>query len=42
MGWVAPYPATTGYIIPTMLRYADVAGDKDALERARRMLRIRG
>jgi len=37
MGWIAPYPETTGYIIPTMLRYADMAGDKDALERARRM-----
>lgn len=37
MGWVAPYPETTGYIIPTMLRYADLVGDKDAIERARRM-----
>jgi len=37
MGWIGPYPETTGYIIPTMIRYADVTGDKDALDRARRM-----
>lgn len=37
MGWVGPYPETKGYIIPTMLRYGDVMGDKDAVERARRM-----
>src|ERR1700693_1107224 len=38
MGWVGPYPETTGYIIPTMLRYADIAGDKDAIERSCRMM----
>jgi hypothetical protein len=37
MGWIAPYPETTGYIIPTMLRYADVTGDIGAVERAHRM-----
>src|SRR5690349_19251128 len=30
MGWVGPYPETTGYIIPTMLRYAELRGDSDA------------
>ena len=37
MGWVGPYPETTGYIIPTMLRYADLRGDSDAVKRAERM-----
>jgi rhamnogalacturonyl hydrolase YesR len=37
MGWIAPYPETTGYIIPTMLGYADLTGDREILERARRM-----
>lgn len=37
VGWEAPYPETTGYIIPTMLRYAATHGDSDALERAQRM-----
>jgi hypothetical protein len=37
MGWIAPYPETTGYIIPTMLRYADLTGDQDAVQRARQM-----
>src|SRR4051794_34054171 len=36
-GWVSAYPETTGYIIPTMLRYGDLTGDKDAIARARRM-----
>src|ERR1700733_8034969 len=38
MGWVAPYPETTGYIIPTMLRYADASGDDEWVERAHRMI----
>jgi hypothetical protein len=38
VGWIAAYPETTGYIIPTMLRYADLTGDADARERARRMI----
>lgn len=37
MGWIGPYPETTGYIIPTMLRYAGVMDDRDAVDRARRM-----
>ena len=37
-GWVDAYPETTGYIIPTMLRYGDLTGDQDAIDRARRML----
>jgi len=37
LGWVGPYPETTGYIIPTMLRYADLSGDEDSSQRARRM-----
>jgi hypothetical protein len=36
-GWINPYPETTGYIIPTMLRYARLTGDADCVERARRM-----
>lgn len=37
LGWVAPYPETTGYLIPTMIRYSDFSGDRDCLHRARRM-----
>lgn len=37
LGWVEPYPETTGYIIPTLLRYADLTGDSDCAARARRM-----
>jgi hypothetical protein len=37
LGWVAPYPETTGYIIPTMIRFSDLNGDEDCLNRARRM-----
>jgi len=37
LGWIAPYPETTGYIIPSMIRYAELTGDTDSLERARRM-----
>src|SRR5665213_2136061 len=36
-GWAGPYPETTGYIIPTMLRYARLASDQRALESARGM-----
>lgn len=35
--WAASYPETTGYIIPTLYRYADVVGDDQFQERARRM-----
>ncbi len=37
LGWIAPYPETTGYIIPTMLAYGELTGDRDSIERARRM-----
>lgn len=37
IGWQGPYPETTGYIIPTFLRYADRSGDSDCVSRARRM-----
>lgn len=35
--WAPSYPETTGYIIPTFYRYAELVGDKDARARARRM-----
>lgn len=35
--WAPSYPETTGYIIPTLYRYAALAGDADSRERARRM-----
>jgi uncharacterized protein YyaL (SSP411 family) len=35
--WSAPYPETTGYIIPTFLALADVRGEPQARERALRM-----
>jgi hypothetical protein len=35
--WAPSYPETTGYIIPTLYRYAALAGDGDARARARRM-----
>ncbi len=37
-GWVASYPETTGYIIPTMLEHAKLSGDNNARIRAKRML----
>jgi len=36
-GWRAPYPETTGYCIPTFLRYAGVSGDRSFFERAQAM-----
>jgi hypothetical protein len=38
LGWVAPYPETTGYTIPTMLRFRDLSGDEDCLLRAKQMV----
>jgi hypothetical protein len=35
--WAPSYPETTGYIIPTLYRYAAIAGDADSRARARRM-----
>jgi hypothetical protein len=40
-GWGSSYPETTGYIVPTLLAYADQCADgarEDARQRARRML----
>lgn len=39
LGWVAPYPETTGYLIPTLIRYSDLTGDQQYLHRAKRMSR---
>lgn len=43
-GWHAPYPETTGYIIPTLLRYAHVIGDSQvraiALDQARWIMNL--
>lgn len=36
-GWRPPYPETTGYIISTFVRYADLTGEPACLERACRM-----
>ncbi len=36
-GWVASYPETTGYIIPTMLDYAAISDSHEYFERALRM-----
>jgi len=36
-GWSTSYPETTGYIIPTFLRYAERVGEDAWRERARRM-----
>src|SRR5690349_531289 len=35
--WAPAYPETTGYIIPTLYRYAALTGDTDSAARARRM-----
>lgn len=37
-GWGTSYPETTGYIVPTMLAYAQWRGDEEVRKRARRML----
>ena len=37
-GWAPSYPETTGYIVPTLLVYAERKGRRDVAERARRML----
>jgi hypothetical protein len=36
-GWLAAYPETTGYIIPTFLRYAEYTGNDEYRRRALRM-----
>ena len=35
--WMGAYPETTGYIIPTFYRYAELCGDAEYRERATRM-----
>jgi hypothetical protein len=37
-GWASSYPETTGYIVPTMLEYAEANDNKDVRASARRML----
>jgi hypothetical protein len=37
-GWSSSYPETTGYIIPTVLAYAELRKNDEMRERARRML----
>ena len=37
-GWSSSYPETTGYIVPTMLRYAKSYKDESIRQRVRRML----
>lgn len=36
-GWSPSYPETTGYIIPTFIRYSQILGDKRFLHRAIKM-----
>jgi hypothetical protein len=38
-GWGASYPETTGYIIPTLLNYANFTGKEEFTQRAIRMAR---
>ncbi|MBK7646020.1 MAG: hypothetical protein IPJ12_02290 [Betaproteobacteria bacterium] len=37
-GWASSYPETSGYIVPTLIDYADRTNDQELLERAKRML----
>lgn len=37
-GWGPSYPETTGYIVPTILDYAEATGDNELLKRGKRML----
>ena len=36
-GWLPPYPETTGYIIPTLIEYAEKSGQERLVDRALRM-----
>lgn len=38
-GWNSSYPETTGYIIPTLLKYGQMFDDRSCIDRAERMLR---
>jgi hypothetical protein len=37
-GWSSSYPETTGYIVATLIAHANRTGNRQSLERARRML----
>lgn len=37
-GWATSYPETTGYIVPTMIDYANQTGKSDPMARAEKML----
>lgn len=37
LGWERAYPETSGYVIPTLFRYADLCGDEAVRERALEM-----
>jgi hypothetical protein len=37
-GWSASYPETTDYIVPTLIDYGLESGEREPIERARRML----
>ena len=37
-GWASSYPETSGYIVPTLIDYADRTGDEELLGCARQML----
>lgn len=37
-GWASSYPETSGYIVPTLIEYADRTNDQALADRARRML----
>ncbi len=37
-GWTSSYPETSGYIVPTLLKYSEIEKDDDAEERARKCL----
>jgi len=38
-GWSVSYPETTGYILQSFLKYHDIFGDAEVMNRARRMAR---
>lgn len=37
-GWASSYPETSGYIVPTLIDYAERTKDRELTDRARRML----
>src|SRR5262252_378034 len=40
LGWTSSYPETTGYIIPTLLKLAEVKADRTFIDRAERCVRF--